>query len=120
VNERVKTHRCKHRVAYISGAVGLFVGASVATILITRRADASVQVNPRGIFIKSPIITQTILERRGHPGNHVMCVETGEVFASQSRAADVMQVGKGTLSKHLKGTLSHAGGYTFEKLGEAS
>lgn len=47
-------------------------------------------------------------------------IETGEVFASQGRAADLMDIDRSNLSQHLKGRVDSVGGYTFEKLGEAA
>jgi hypothetical protein len=65
-------------------------------------------------------IIVTDLSRRGHPGNLVLCNETGEVFASQNRAAQAMGINASELSKNIRGLVSDAGGFTFTKLGEAS
>lgn len=61
-----------------------------------------------------------ILSRRGHPGNAVKCEETGEIFASQNRAADATGVSHSALSHHLNDGTALPNGLHFTKLGEMS
>lgn len=61
-----------------------------------------------------------ILSRRGHPGNAVKCEETGEIFASQNRAAEANKISPSRLASHLAGNLENVGGLHFTKLGEMS
>lgn len=110
--QKVKSHLKKHKGKYIAGGIGLGVGIVIA------KGSGRV-ANIIGVNINSPITTQVHLTRRGHPGNIIKCNETGELFASQNRAAQLMGINPGTLSSHLKGKMSNAGGYTFEKVGEA-
>lgn len=49
----------------------------------------------------------------------VRCNETGEVFASQNRAADLLKIPKSLLTGHLNGKFESANGLTFERIGEA-
>lgn len=65
----------------------------------------------------NPIITY--LERRGHPGNIIRCKDTGEVWASQNRCADVMNISRTSLKRHLDGLVENVDGFRFEILGEA-
>ena len=71
--------------------------------------------------IKSPGAVATgvqQLARRGHPGNVIKCVETGEVFASQNRAAAAYGISAKALRNSLRGLKDTAGGYHFEFVGE--
>ena len=71
--------------------------------------------------IKSPGAVATgvqQLARRGHPGNVIKCVETGEVFVSQNRAAAAYGISAKALRNSLRGLKETAGGYHFEFVGE--
>lgn len=94
------------------------VGAAAAYLY---KPNVKVITDSYNLKFKSPTINEvtTILARRGHPGNLLRCNETGEVFASQGRAADLMGLSRGRLSQHVNGKLDDVGGYTFEKIGEA-
>lgn len=127
--EKFKQHMQEHRVTYIVGAGCLVVGAAGAVLVMARRGcigspEQTVDVlnKTQGIFWHSPVtnVVQTTLERRGHPGNIIRCDQTGEVFASQGRAADLMGLNSGNLSAHLTGRSPHIKGLTFTKLGEAA
>lgn len=59
-----------------------------------------------------------LLSRRGHPGNAVKCEETGEIFASQNRAAEANNISPTTLRRNLIGEIPDAKGLHFTKLGE--
>lgn len=116
--EKVKTHFRENKNVYVGTTCGIIVGA-VAYAFV---GPKSIQiVDNFNIKYRSPtsnlVITQLV--RRGHPGNLVLCKETGEVFASQNRAADAMGINKFELSEHVRGLRDSAGGKTFEKLGEA-
>lgn len=50
------------------------------------------------------------LIRRGHPGNVVEHLESGEQFASQARAAEVFGVSASRMSKHLRGLIEDIDG----------
>ena len=118
--EPIKTHFKKHKEAYIVGSACLLIGAATAVLIVTRKG-VDVTVAQKGVFVNSPITNTvvTILERRGHPGNVIRCIETGEVFASQQRAAELLGLSAGNLSQHLSGKYAHVSGLTFEILGEA-
>lgn len=119
---KVKQHFKDNGKIYLIGASCAILGA-VATIVVSySKAEASVDVVNQGIFYKSPVTNNiiTVLERRGHPGNVIRCIETGEVFASQGRTASLLDIDPSALSKHLRGKSPHVNGLTFENLGEAS
>lgn len=119
-NERIhkiKDHLLECKIMYITGAVCLAVGV-VGSLFLTK------EMRITGIIIvigKNNTLTKTtVLTRRGHPGNILRCNETGELFASQNRAASDMGIDPANLSRHLNGKFPNAGGYTFENLGEAA
>jgi hypothetical protein len=104
---KIKIHFRKNQQFYKG------VGLGVAIVLAVRRP---IKIAP--IFNNTNMVI-TDLSRRGHPGNLTQCIETDEVFASQSRAADIMGIARPNLVSHLNGKLPHVGGYTFKRLGEA-
>lgn len=118
--EHVKVHVRAHKEAYIAGAAGLAVGLG-AGFYVSRPQLIQI-VDAFNFKYKSPTITQIIqmLVRRGHPGNVVRCNETGEVFASQNRAAQALGLTPTDVAQQLNGWRQHAHGYTFERLGEAT
>ena len=119
--DKIKKHFRDHKEAYITGGVCLVIGAAVTYLVVKGHADAeldeSVKILNRINGDHNTIVT--ILERRGHPGNMILCNETGEVFASQNRAAELLGLSATSLSRHLRGDNPHAGGFTFTNLGEA-
>jgi DNA endonuclease I-HmuI-like, NUMOD-like domain len=119
--EKIKDHLKEYRAVYISGAVGIVIGG-VGVYILTKKGGSN-QITDSYKLQWKPTTTNnvtTILMRLGHPGNMVRCIETGEVFASQNRAAKVMGIKASNLCSHLNGRHPHAGGYHFERIGEAS
>lgn len=116
--EKVKLHLRENKKYYFIGA-GCFV-AGATTVLVFRRAD--IVTKNVSLLSYKPVQSNTVivsLARRGHPGNLVRCVETGEVFASQNRAAQALGLGAGNLANHLNAKLPHVKGLHFERMGEA-
>jgi DNA endonuclease I-HmuI-like, NUMOD-like domain len=120
LKDKVVTHMQEHKEAWIAGgvcfAVGLGGGLAVGGPQLIQIVDAF------NFKYKSPTTTQIInmLVRRGHPGFVIKCNETGEVFASQNRMAEALGLKPTDVAQQLNGHRSHAKGYTFERLGEAT
>lgn len=118
--EKVKQHFTDNKKLYI----GVGIGVVVTTVVVVMFPDKGIQiVDAFKVQVNSPTtnnVIQTNLARRGHPGNLILCNETGEVFASQNRAAELLGLSASNLSRHLKGDLAHTKGYTFTNLGEAA
>lgn len=115
-----KQHIHENYKVYIAAGVGLVVGAAAVYLA---GDNQSVTVDSWKIELfkwKSPTTNnvETVMVRRGHPGNTIRCNETGELFASQNRAAAVMGISAPRLSEHLSGKNPHVDGYTFTNLGE--
>ena len=118
--EAVKDHVKKHKGAYIGVGLGVLVGL-VTGALATRQIKISQSANNVG-FVWKPtnnLEQNILLVRRGHPGNIIKCLETGETFASQNRTAEAMGLNASELSEHVRGLRGDVGGYHFEKIGEA-
>ena len=118
----IKTHLKNNRDKYLIGGGALAIGLTVGYFAHPASANQRAAVK-QFIAWHSPTTINleqtTTLVRRGHPGNIIKCVETGELFASQNRAADILGISKTSLSQHLKGKRPSVSGYTFENLGEA-
>ena len=115
--QKIKAHLRENKRLYLTGGLCFLGGA-----LTVAGHKGTIQiVDSFNVKYKSSAVNVVIAElaRRGHPGNLVKCNETGEVFASQNRAAEALGIFASDLSRHLRGKSAHAGGYTFEKLGEA-
>lgn len=118
--DKIRTHISENKVAYIAGVAGVGVGAVLVggmfygrQIIINDSLNVSVNSPKTNIVVAN-------LTRRGHPGNIIRCVETGEVFASQRRAAEALGLNRIDIYKMLKGELDNVKGLSFENLGEAS
>jgi hypothetical protein len=112
--EKVKTHVKDHKELYI----GIGIGVAVTTVIAVVACN-KVNVSQVVIGNNNHLEQTTLLIRRGHPGFVIKCNETGEVFASQKRAAEAMDLSVTTLARHLKGASPHVKGFTFQNLGEA-
>ena len=130
LKEDILSHIKRHKVAYAFGAGVVVAGVVFYFTRDVYGPQSQPQILKDSVFSnfspfskvtylnKNTVITS--LERRGHPGKIIRCNETGEVFSSIQRGADVMEINRGNLTSHLHGRLPHAGGYTFEVLGEAA
>lgn len=114
--DKVKKHLSDNKAIYISAGIGLGVGIITTALLLPRVNVSQVAI---GKDITQLQITEVHLARRGHPGNVIKCNETGELFASQGRAATLLGLSKSNISKHLNGLQPNVDGMTFTKVGEA-
>lgn len=109
---KVKEHFKKYGKLYLGVGIGVVVGG-----LVFNKEIVITIIKNKGNNNINTVTTN--LARRGHPGNIVKCLETGEVFASQNRAAEALGLSKSAVSDQLRGIINDAKGYTFETLGEA-
>lgn len=114
----IKTHLRENKKVYIVGGSALLIGFTGGALY----AAGGIQIIDSFNFLKwaSPHTSFTVLIRRGHPGNIVKCIETGELFGSQNHAAAANGMSRSMLSQHLNGKTEAAKGLHFEKLGEAA
>lgn len=114
MEDQDKTHWEKYRIYYLCGiAVVVGVGAG---LLIARNINF---YNTKITAGNDVNIFTTELARRGHPGWVTRCLETGELYASQNRAAACNNVSRSMLSSHLNGVAPDAGGLHFERVAVA-
>jgi hypothetical protein len=118
---KIKSHIIENKNIYIASMAGILVGAAGMKLMTSSQ---SVNVESWKFTLlnwKSPTnnVVTTTMARRGHPGNMVQCVQTGEVFASVRRAAEVMNLHRRDIFNHLHGEAPDVKGYTFKNLGEA-
>ena len=118
VGQKVKGHFKKHNDKYIVGGVCTVVGVGVG-IYMGNKGMINIQLVNTGRVTQVQNIDKSInvLTRRGHAGNVVRCLETGEIFASQNRACDLLGLNRYDLSSHLNGVKDEVKGLTFEKVG---
>lgn len=115
--EKIKIHFRENKKLYIAGGISLTVGVVGGAFLTSN--GVQIVDSFKLVNWKSSHESVTVLVRRGHPGNIVKNLETGELFASQNRAAAMNGINKGEMSKHLRGLQESINGLHFEKLGEA-
>ena len=124
VNEELKNHFEKNKVAYITGGICAAMGL---TYLITRGAvvphiDREVSVIAKhGIAVQGKNVVMRNISyisshRQGPPSWVVRCKETGEIFTSQNAAAAAMGISASNLSQHLNGVQEAVNGHTFERI----
>jgi hypothetical protein len=125
--EKVKEHIKRNKVAYSCLATGL-ITAGFTCVIVRGRASSqrigrgtSVTAN-RGISVVADrsVVTSTVSfissRRQGAPGWVVRCNETGDVFSSQLKAANAMNIPASEISKQLNGLMKNVRGYTFERI----
>ncbi len=120
--EKIKIHLSDNKDRYIAGASCLVVGA-VGTLALTQRVAVSQQAKNIALLIWKPIINQeqiTVvnLAARGQRGHGIWCNETRTLYGSIRETGRAMNINPGNISAHLSGKNEHAGGYTFQDLGE--
>ena len=123
--KEIKDHFARNKQLYLGLGIGLAVGAGAGAGVMSYRTmslNASVRmiapVSWKPHLENNQVIIQS-LERRGHPGTVVRCNETGETFASIRRAADVLNIDRSMLKRHLEGVTPDINGKTFAALGDA-
>ena len=86
--KKIRSHLSDNKKAYFIGTGAVVAAFAAGALMVATQRDIQI-ADAFNINYKSPHIKQIIqqLERRGHPGNVIKCLETGETFASQSRAA---------------------------------
>ena len=113
--EQIKAHVERNKPIYaFAGGIVL----TTAIFVVTRRLTTSVLVK-KIVFKDSVLLIQTYARHQGAPSWVVRCVETGEIFTSQSDAAMRMGLDPSTISRHLNGTKAHVMGYHFVRLAMA-
>lgn len=135
---KITDHIEQHKVVYISAGVVVLAGF---TCLIMRDKDVTQRIK-RGIPVLAhrgiPVVDESVsntprqtavfgktvmnnvsyisANRQGPPSWVVRCIETGEVFTSQAKAALDLGIPANELSRHLNGAMENVRGLTFERI----
>ena len=126
--EKLKKHFRDNKKVYIAvGITAAVVGTGAYILYANHKASCGVaqqmvhDISAGGdVQIAGRDVVNVVegLAKRGHAGNVVRCIETGEIFASQNRAASLFGGDSITMSQHLNGVLENFKGFHFERLGE--
>jgi hypothetical protein len=127
MNEKIKIHWEKYKQTYITVGVGVVVGVvvGVGVYVLTRQKTPNIKVDmsvgndnhdPQQMVNLGTLNYTVEADRQGPPSWVVRCLETGEVFSSQSKAAEALNVSPNDISKTLNGLRDNAGGLHFERI----
>lgn len=113
--QNFKQHVQENRVAYISGAGGIAVGA--LGVLLMTRAPMQIVNNATPVFNNMPVFNNTV-NNGGHMRKIVRCVETDEMWPSVSKAAEEAGISITRMSQHVNGHVDQVNGlhYVIEGL----
>lgn len=124
--ERIKKHISDHKQMYIG--VGAGAGLVLAGITCVKMRGCSPWIqhssnvlvqHSSNVLGKTEILNNVSYfsaDRQGPPSWVVRCIETGEIWASQAKAATDLDIHPANLSKHLRGSQPDVNGLTFERI----
>lgn len=121
MNEKLKAHWEKYKQTYITIGVGVVIGV---TIFIVARKTAptlnvgkSAKVSNVKQFVTKGDLNYTITSnRQGPPSWVVRCIETGDIFSLQNKAAEALGVSSTNISYQLNGIKPDINGLHFERI----
>lgn len=125
--EKLKNHLKKQQKIYIAcGATAIVVGGGVYIWHLKKEIKALKSTAKLVIASGENNVAQLATEgstiinvmRRSTPGKVIECIETGEQFASQARAAEMFGFSVTRLRSHLNGKLDCLDGLHFRVIGE--
>jgi hypothetical protein len=130
VKARAREHLEKHRDIYIGIGIGAALVGITWVIVKDRKISLPSGETPSlpsgdgsGFFffgngtVNFGELTTNIYEgKRGHHGFLTRCLETGEVFKTQSSAARAFGTSNSLMSTHLNGSLCDIHGFHFERV----
>ena len=114
---KIKEHLIENREIYISGAIGLVVGAAT-TYFVLSRNQTGTTIDSKNIKVLSPTtnLTQTISmygNPLGRPGKPVFDTITGKRYESEKLAARAVGTSAVMMSRHLNGETDSVNGAVF-------
>lgn len=123
MEKQTQSHWDKYKYYYMAAGT-ILICATASTLAYNKGLVEGFEFSDSSqkVIVGNGILNRNNVEvnllRRGHPGNKILCNQTGEVFASQQRAATANDISPSSLSEHLRGLRDSVNGLTFEKLGE--
>lgn len=75
-------------------------------------------VRPLAFLSKQNTAVVTVIERegRGHPGYLVRCLETNDIYPSQTAAAKALDIPPSVITDHINGKFPDAHGFHIERI----
>ena len=128
MKDKIKNHIEKYKTIYCCAATGIVFAGITAVIMKERHAkvrgamDEGLVLNKLScvlsFFSKPQQHVVNVIERegRGHPGYLTRCLETNDIFTSQTEAAKSFKIPTSVMSDHLRGKFDNAAGYHFERI----
>lgn len=120
--DKIKQHVRENKKVYIVGissaGITYLVMRGVASqpigrdTVVTAERDIVV-LGKRAVMNNVSFISAN---RQGPPSWVIRCIETGEIFSSQSAAAREMGLQRGHISQHLNSMRDHVQNYHFERI----
>ena len=121
MNEKFKEHWDKHKQTYITIGVGVVVGVGIYVLAKQKITNIKVDIsgntdsNPIGVNLGT--LNYTIeANRQGPPSWVIRCIETGDVFSSQNKAAEALGISSRDVSCQLNGIKQDINGLHFERI----
>ena len=124
MNEKLKAHWEQYKWWYIGAGVVVAVGVG-AYILGKNTINDRISMNDVDMGnhnVASPAINNGVLNytveanRQGPPSWVVRCIETGDVFSSQNKAAEELGISSTNISYQLNGIKPDINGLHFERI----
>ena len=123
--KKIKKHLNDNRELYIMG--GMFVGFACFTWYIMRDhsklsigRDVIVTAERDAIVLGQNNTLNTVsyiaADRQGPPSWVIQCLETQDVYTSQNKAAEALEITASNVSRQLNGLQENAQGYHFKRL----
>jgi hypothetical protein len=122
--EPIKKHWKQYKWWYIGAGVVVAVGVC-AYILGKNTIDDRISMGDIDMGsqnVASPAINNGVLNytvessRQGPPSWVVQCLETGDVYSSQNKAAEALDLSSSTISQQINGIKPDAGGLHFKRI----
>lgn len=116
----IKEHWTQNKKVYAAFGAGVVVTV-VGVVVLRNKPTAEVVLATKEFFtvsVKSPRITNILLERAGNSGNLIVDDLTGDTYRSQNLLAKAIGVSAATVSQHLSGKRKHIKGKTYTKIAE--
>ena len=121
--ETIKNNWKQYKLWYIGGT--LIVAAGVGGYILNSRISSAIlpTVNNSGSIditnsqvALGDLVYKVEANRQGPPSWVVQCLETGDVYSSQNKAAEALKISSTNISKQLNNIKSDAEGYHFRRI----
>lgn len=126
MQKEIKEHFAKYRNIYITAGIVVLASAVTgftvyfgvkAQGLTTNKISIKGNKNQNITLQTGGVLNYTIKSnRKGPPSWMVRCIETGEIFSSQKKAAKAMEIDPRKISQNVRGLITDIKGLHFERV----